>query len=119
MKLLNRKEFLNTPIYTIFSYYNEKSFMEWDDLLIKWEWPWYYSNDFSCMSLYKEIWFEFSSDWMDNQLEAEKRLEDWKSINLDEDCYWRDWMFEDKERYIVFEKDDIEKMIRNLQRWLQ
>jgi len=118
MKLLNRKEFLDTEIGTIFSYYTKGWIVELDWLCIKWSWKGDYSNDFICQSIYNEIWFEFFNDWMDNQLEAEKRLENGESINIDENCYWRDWMFEEKQKFIVFEKKDIEKMIKNLLKWL-
>ena len=72
-------------------------------------------NDFCFTDLYWEIGFEFSTSWHDNMTIAENKLEEWENVKIDTECWERDWMFDDKQRFIVYSKEDVQKMITALQ----
>lgn len=108
MKLVNLEQFTNLPKWTIFSYWNEKHQTICSGTLnikgISYD-----NQDFTYQSL-TEIWFEFENDWMANMEIAEKKLEAWESISVDIDCYWRDGMFDKKQRFLIYEDDDKRKI---------
>ncbi len=105
------------PAYTIFTYWNEKSPLQEFEIGVKGCEPGRFTNDFLVQWLV-ELWFEFSSDGFDNDQIAEKKLKEGESISIDEGCWWRDGMFEDDEKYLIYEKEDLEKMINLLTKWL-
>jgi len=110
MKLLNRKEFL-AQWNVVFSFYNQKMFMTWEWLYIKYQ---SLQNDFCYCSIFQEIGFEFSNNGMDNQTIAEEKLEKGEEISIDTECGNRDWSFLEEEKYIVYSDKDVQKMIKSL-----
>mgnify|MGYP007071570085 CR=1 FL=1 len=116
MKLVNREEFLSMPVWTIFAEKEENSTPWFIWFLKKWE---TLGNDYQEISILDDIWFPFSNDWMDNMVKMEEILEEWWSVYLDHDCYWRNWLFDMDQRYIIYEKQDIESIIKELLQFTQ
>ena len=116
MKLLNRKQFLEINRPVVFSYFSKNTYLSFSNLYIKYDNVW--TNDFITQDLLNEIWFLYKdkvwTDWQDNMYEAERILNEWWNIELDLDCCWRDWMFDDEQKFIVYDNKDIEKLIEKL-----
>ena len=112
MKLLNRKQFLETE-KVVFSFYSEKSFLDWSGLYVKYQ---TLGNDFCFTDIFNQIGFEFSNSWDENGYIANKKLENGEEISIDTECGERDGFFDDKQRFIVYSKEDVEKMIKALQK---
>ena len=116
MKLLNKKQFMETGDDVLFSYFDTKSLMEFNNLNIK---QTFSDSDYLEQSLLDEIWFQYEDKvWTsgtDNLIEAEKILKNWWDIRIDFDCYSRNWLFDEDAMFIVYDKEDIKRLINKLQ----
>jgi len=106
MKLLNRKQFLDTWPYVFFIKAKAKEsllndvIIEWLELRVKlskkeddaWN-----NNDFICQSL-----FGCCSEWLEGEpyklMNEDKSLDRWS---------YRDWMYDDKEMFYVLEEKEL------------
>ena len=107
MKILTRKQFMNTPIGTVFSYYEPQSFRE---LMIKqsdlsgWESDFLYDNIIGALES------KSSSEYFDKC----DKMEAGESVPVDFEATSRDGLFEEKQLFAVYEKEDVEKLIKRL-----
>jgi len=90
------------PEYTLYSTYEPCFF---GPLSIKGE-SW--ESDFLEMPLHTAIECEGSDDFFDILEDAEKNN---KSIKMDLEAYGREGMFDEEQLYVVWEKEDVEKLI--------
>lgn len=98
MKLLNRKDFLQHPD-CLFSFFNEHYNEIWP-LHIKYN---TLENDF----YYTNLWIEYSELWLLPFL-------NWEEIIIEPDSWQRDGMYNEKQKFVVYNKDDIQKIINAL-----
>lgn len=107
MRILSRKEFMKTPKGTVFSYYDPSYFTE---LNIKDSGP-EYEVDFTFSDLVGAVESHSSQDF------AEKceQMERGASLPVDFEISGREGLFDDKLLYAVYEKNDVEKLIKRLQ----
>ena len=103
MKIVDRKTFLALPPNTLFSKYEPAVF---GPLCIKLE-TWEDSGDFFVQCLAESIEGEIAT-----------RVERGESIRVSYDSCWRDGLFEEGQRFAVWEPDDIQALIARLQECL-
>ena len=98
---------MNTPIGTVFSYYEPMCFRE---LMIKqsdlagWE------TDF----LYDNIIGALESKSSDEYYDKCSRMESGESMPVDFEATSREGLFEEKQLFAVYEKKDVKKLIKKL-----
>lgn len=111
MKILNRKQFLETPKETVWSYYEPSVF---HDLNIK-------------TSDKKDLDFDFYYDDIVGAIEAGSsedfsdacdKMEQGESVAMDFECTQREGLFDEKQLFAVYEKEDVEMLIQRLQKSL-
>lgn len=105
MKIINRKEFLNLPSGVIFSKYEPMIF---GDICIKGE---TLHNDFYCQRIKDSIDCNDSNEFHDILDSAEK---EGKSFDIDLESEIRDGMFDENQLFVVWENEDIIKLINRL-----
>ena len=110
MKLVDRKTFLELPNETIFSRYLDGDFSH---PMVKID---TYSNDF----VYQELTAAEAIEAASGEEHQEKldSLERGDSVSLDFDCGARDGMFEDRDRFVIWEPADVAGLITRLQETL-
>lgn len=108
MKLLNRTEFLQMPSGTVYSYYEPCIFTE---LNIKTSESKDYQNDF----VYFRLIGQFDIPVGRGYTEICKKLESHESIPASFEETMREGLFNDKQLFLVYEKEDVERMIQALQ----
>lgn len=110
MKILTRKQFLDTPPETLFSYYDPCSFR---GLYIKTSdnSPNGYSNDFLYDDLIAPVECNNSSEYLENIELCEKG----GSMSLDFEYTDREGLFEYEQLFAIYEKEDVKKLIKRLQ----
>jgi len=112
MKIINKPDFLKLPIGTVYSDYgpfNITNFAIKGESLIE-------SNDFYYTSIIDSIDSETSSDFFDILEKAEKEK---TSFNIDLDVCSREGFFEKNQLFVIWEKSDIEKLIKKLSECLE
>jgi len=111
MRIVTRKQFMKLPIGTVFSYYEPCVFR---DLLIKVsddkQWP----TDF----LYDDLIGAVKNKGSDDFSEKCRRMELGESLPVDFEYTGREGLFEDEQLFAVYEKDDVEQLIKRLQNTL-
>ena len=108
MKILSRKEFLKTPRGTVYSYYEPCIFRE---LNVKTTDNTDYEHDFVFFGLIGEFDTQDSSDYS----EKCSRMENGESILASFEETQREGLFDDEQLFLVYEKQDVENMIKALQ----
>jgi len=108
MKIVSRQDFMQLPSGTVFSYYEPIVFR---GLYIKDSEPEKNYPDFSCSDLIGAIENESSDDFF----EKCQRMEKGDSIPVDFEYSGREGMFDDQQLYAVYEKNDVEELIKRLQ----
>lgn len=111
MKIVNRKQFLELPAETVFSYYKPRIFY---GLFIKCSYPGQYENDFLYDDLIMPIYSENDADWNDLIEEAEQG----KSVEVDFNYTGRDGMFIEEQLFAVYEGKDVSALIDRLSQCL-
>jgi hypothetical protein len=111
MKILTRKEFLKTPRNTLWSYYEPCCFRE---LNIKTTDGNDNENDFVYFSLIAEF------DTQNSEFsEICQRMEMGESFPQSFEETSREGLFDDEQLFLVYEKEDIENMVKTLSELLQ
>ena len=112
MKILSRKEFMKTPIGTVFSYYEPTIFHELmikaSDLSQRWETDFLYDPIIGAVK-------NVSSE--DFALKCEQ-MEKGESMLMDFEYTGREGLFDQEQLFAVYEKGDVEKLIKRLQETL-
>ena len=108
MKIFKRKDFINLPAETLFSFYCPASF---DGLMIKTTSG---GDDFNCDDIVGAIENISTSDFFDKC----EVMESGVSVPMDFDNTGRDGFFDEDQLYAVYEKEDVKKLIDRLQRCL-
>lgn len=108
MRILNRKDFLNTPKGTLWSYYKPCFF---SDLNVKTSDKADYDNDF----VYFGLIAEFDTGNSGEYIEVCRRMEQGESIPASFEETQREGLFDDEQLFLVYEKDDIKRMAETLQ----
>jgi len=107
MRILTRKQFMDTPIGTVFSYYEPICFsglmIKQSDLL-GWETDFLYDNIIGALDS------ESSEDYYDKC----KKMEAGESMLVDFEVTSREGLFEEEQLFAVYEKEDVEKLIKRL-----
>lgn len=108
MKIISRDKFMKMPIGTVFSYYEPCSFR---NLNIKVsDLSGGYINDFLYDSVIGSINSESSTDFMDKCVQMEKG----DSVPVDFEQTSREGLFDDGQLFAIYEKKDVEKLIKRL-----
>lgn len=111
MRIVSRKEFLALPRKTMFS--KMQGEYDSDIILIKTSDSSSYSNDFICKELgglNLEDDYSMSYDMLHETIDSMHK-DSKLSIPMDEDCTYRDGLFDESEKYLIYEIADIKKMI--------
>lgn len=108
MKILTREQFMKMPQGTVFSYYEPCFFR---GLHIKDSQPDKYHPDFSMSDLIGAVENTSSGDYS----EKCELMENGASLPVDFEFSGREGLFDDKLLYAIYEKDDVNKLIRRLQ----
>lgn len=108
MKILTRKQFLKTPVGTVWSYYEPCVFRE---LNIKTSDSKDYENDF----VYFGLIGEFDCKGSDDHSVVCQRMELGESIPASFEETTREGLFEDEQLFLIYEQEDVENMIKTLQ----
>lgn len=111
MKIITRAEMLKMPKGTVYSYYEPCCFRE---LEIKADEPGNYENDWLFDSLIGAVKNDSSGDYS----EKCTLMEAGDSQEVDFEYTGRDGLFEDEQLYAVYEKEDVEALIKRLQKTL-
>jgi hypothetical protein len=111
MKIITRKELLKMPQGTVYSNYEPCVFSE---LYIKVDDDGNYKNDW----LYDGLIGAIKSTGSDDFFARCEEMEAGKSVDVDFEYTGRDGLFDDKKLYAIYEKQDIEKLIKRLQQTL-
>lgn len=111
MRILTRKEFMEMPAGTVFSYYEPCVFR---GLMIKDSDPEKGYPDFSTSDLIGAIEVNSSDEFV----EKCSRMELGSSEPVDFEYSGREGLFDDKLLYAVYERPDVEKLIKRLQNTL-
>lgn len=109
MKIINRVDFLALPENTIFSKYEPCYIHEME---IKGE-TW--NNDFLVQQVHDAVKADSSAEYTEILDRCQKTGE---SFEMDFHCQDRDGMFENEQLFVVWEKRDIENLIKRLQECL-
>ena len=107
MKIINRKEFMEMPAGTVFSYYHPCVFQ---GLYIKDSAPEKGYPDFSMSDLIGAVENYSSEDFNDKC----DRMEAGESLPVDFECSGREGLFDDELLYAIYETADIQKLITRL-----
>lgn len=107
MKILKREQFLKTPKGTLYSYYEPCFFT---GLNVKTTDSSNYENDFVFFGLIGE----FNTDNGAEYSNICERLEQGESIPASFEETHREGLFDDKQLFLVYEKEDIKNMINVL-----
>jgi len=99
------------PQGTVYSDYEPCVFSE---LYIKADDAGNYENDW----LYDELIGAIKSTGSDDFFSKCEEMEAGKSVDVDFESTGRDGLFDDKKLYAIYEKEDVEKLIRRLQQTL-
>jgi hypothetical protein len=107
MKLVNRIEFLKLPNGILYSFYESLGdlqglFMKIDSR----EHDWIYND------LTNNVDCNDSGEFADIMLDIEQNKRE--SFKLDLDCGLRDGFFEDNQLFVVYELDDVEKLLTKI-----
>lgn len=106
MKIINKETFLKLPAKTIYSEYEPCIF---DGLFVKGDtWPCDYLEQNIIGNVYCSSSEEFSRILVQSE-------ETGHSFNLDFDCNGRNGLFDDKQLYAIYEKEDLENLIAVLE----
>jgi len=109
MKILTRKQFMNMPVGTVFSYYEPHCFHELNikasDLSQGWE------VDFLFDPIIGAVKNNSSEDFTDKCEQMEKG----SSVEMDFEFTAREGLFEDKQLFAVYEREDVKKLINRLE----
>lgn len=108
MKILSRKEFMEMPAGTVFSYYRPCVFT---GLHIKDSAPEAGYPDFSMSDLIGAVENDSSDDY---SVKCE-RMEKGESLPVDFELSGREGLFDDKLKYAIYEPADVQKLIQRLQ----
>lgn len=115
MKLLNRQQFLQLQPPVVFAYWSDYWIEFSNNLYVMEE---VRETDFITQDLLSETWFQYEdivwSGWTANIESFEQDLKNGESLELDLDCCWRDWMFEQDQKFLVYENKDIDNLINKL-----
>lgn len=98
------------PEWTVFSYWNEK----YDDVTNLYKRYQSYWNDFVCQNLLFEHGFKYSNDWTESIVKFVESLNLGNDEYNDFDCAWRDGMFDEKQRFIVYDETDLKNLREQL-----
>jgi hypothetical protein len=112
MKILQRKDFMDTPRGTLWSYYEPCIFR---DLNVKTTDKSDYENDFVYFGLIGEFDVQDSSDYA----EICTKMELGESIPASFEETTREGLFDDEQLFLVYEKEDVNNMIKVLQGIIQ
>lgn len=112
MKILTRKQFMEIPAGTVFSYYSPCIFR---DLNIKDSSPKKGYPDFLMSGLVGAVDCTGSDDF---SVKCEM-MENGESCPVDFNFSGREGLFDDELIYAIYEKEDIEKLIKRLQETLR
>lgn len=107
MKIVNRDQFLSMRKEVLYSKYEPCWF---DSLSIKGTAD--NNNDFTCLSIADALECQSSEDFWETLKIAEQ---EGHSISMDFDCFARDGLFEDKQLFAVWEKQDVLLLIEKLE----
>lgn len=113
MKIITRKEFVKLPAETLFSYYEPCVFT---DLMVKNE-TWFFDgggSDFLTDSIIGAIENTSSDDFF----EKCERMELGETVPMDFEFTGREGLFDEKQLFAVYEKEDVKKLIDRLQKCL-
>lgn len=105
MRIVNRKEFLSMPSGTVYSHYVPQVA---DGLMVKYE---TLTNDWVYQDLLFNVAGETSEEASDTLTKAE---ENGASFRLDLHCGSRDGMYDDNQLFMVYEKEDVKRLIKKL-----
>lgn len=106
LKIINREQFLKLPNGVLYAKFEPCVF---GDIAIKEDSS---SNGWLYQDLL-ELDVNDSGEWTDTLFEA---IEKGTSFKLDYDCLGRDGMFDDKQLFAVFEKEDVVMLIERLKK---
>jgi hypothetical protein len=107
MKILNRKQLMAMPAGTVFSYYEPINF---NGLYIKSSEP-DNNPDFFVQDLIGAVENNSSDDFFTKC----EQMEEGASLPVDFEISGREGLFDDKLRYAIYEKEDVEKLIKILE----
>lgn len=110
MKIVDRKTFLTLPPGIL---YCKTKPCHFGDIAIKYD-TW--TNDWIYQSF---PYFQEESDSSDAYFEAYQKLEKGESLTLDVDCAGRDGLYEEDEKFLIYEEKDIRILIEKLQTLLK
>jgi hypothetical protein len=105
MRIINRKEFLSMPKGTVYSHYVPQVA---DGLMVKYE---TLTNDWVYQDLLFNVAGETSEEASEKLTDAEERG---ASFILDLHCGSRDGMYDDNQLFMVYEKEDVKRLIKKL-----
>ncbi len=108
MKILTRKQFMEMPAGTVYSYYEPCIF---HGLIVKDSEPKEQGPDFVVSGIIGAIECNNSDEFIDKCHEMEQG----GSVPMDFEYSGREGMFDDKQLFAVYEKADVEKLIKRLQ----
>jgi len=111
MKIITRKQLMESPAGTLFSYYEPCIFR---GLYIKDSEPNDGSTDFVVSSLIGAV----SHDNSDEYVEILERMESGESLPVDFEFTGREGLFDDEQLFSIYEKQDVEILIKRLQNTL-
>lgn len=104
MKIVNRKDFLNTPKGTLWSYYEPSVFR---DLNVKTSDK--HSMDFDFV--YFGLIGEFNAPNTETYFDICRQMEQGKSVPISLEETQREGLFDEDQLFLVYENDDIKKMV--------
>lgn len=111
MRIVTRKELMELPSGTVFSYYEPCVF---HDLYIKDSAPDEWSPDFVVSGLIGAIARTSSDDFIENC----ERMERGESMSVDFEFSGREGLFDHEQLFSVYEKSDVEILIERLKQTL-
>lgn len=107
MRIVNRKTFLAMPEETVFAKYATLGSL--GEICIKGE---SYANDYWYQPLANSVDANNTGDFIDTMAAAEQGT----PFKLDLDCQSRDGLFEEDQRFVVWEPEDVKQLVERLQR---
>jgi len=113
MKILNWKDFIQTPKETVFSYYKDGSF---SDLCIKTSDINEMSNDFLHDRILDAIEHDDTGEFFDK---CSRMIDEGISVPMDFDFTGREGYYERDQLFAIYEEADVKLLIDRLQRTLK
>lgn len=111
MKTYTRADFIKLPAMTIFSRIDKKNYEIMYGLFCKTTDSLDYTNDWGEQDLISEIGFPGSITSGCEAMEYQMNLRDtFQDFEMDLDCTGRDGMFDDSDRFVVWDKKDVTKL---------